>query len=214
MQKNITELKGFEFQSSEERQRKLVSSSFEEIPQKSVCHEINGRLRHRFCVSGLIDNVVLSISQNSATLLGLWLAGISLQLKYPVYRLCLVDSESGINEIWCETASGKTDSRKEVFEWKSKDSFEFIDDLSGSKCGKLHFSVTNEKHDWITMDEFYQRNILLGFGGIEQTRQMARTFLNLGSSSELGYVTLKHLEENRIAEIADIDSCEFRIEID
>ncbi len=198
-------------------------SSFPIVPEFINSDRIKIQLRQRFVRSGLIDNVIIQLTKKDSIALGLWIMGACFQKKFEKYILQLENEDSSIREIWIDFRPNRTDDKNIVldnpqiqktlkkFVWTADSVEDFIRSASLSNQQKISVYVTNSLEDWFTIDQFYKRDILLGFGDIDGGCIAAEFFLNLGlDKSDVNYEYINYEYTPRLARE---NSCEIRAEL-
>jgi hypothetical protein len=186
---------------------------FTEIPELVCSDEISAVNRNRFVSFGLIDNVVLTVSEESSFLLGQWIMGCFFQKNYPHYTIQLTGKKRGLEYIRLVVAEEWYVRKSlDMFSWNPKNSEQFLYGVTLQRHREMGFRVTNLEDDWFTMEHFHERNVLTGFDGIEGGLLAAEFFLNFGANKEqINYDVLYHLGEP--PHIAKDWSCEMRVEL-
>lgn len=215
----IEKIKGIEF----ETQIDFDISSFPEIPENIKTDQIKILLRQRFVRFGLIDNVIIQLTKKDSIALGLWILGTCFQKKFDKYVLHIDSEGSSIKEIWIDFRP-KMAPKGEIildnphiqktlkkFVWNANSVEDFTRSTSLYNQQKTSIFVTNPLEDWFTLDQFYKRDILVGFGKIEGVCIAAEFFLNLGLDKS--YVNYAYIKYEYAPNIACENSCEIRAEL-
>lgn len=191
----------------------FLKKSLSEIPQILETTGINTQVRQRFVAFGLIDNVVVSLSKEKSAELGLWILATAFQQNFERYVLKINDDTSVIKEIWVEyDLTSPLKLNLERFVWNPTSPNVFVGNSAFQKNTKMSVNVTNFEDDWITLEQFYARDVLVGFGGVEESCLAAEFFRNFSlEKSDLNYETLYHLDE--MQNLCDKNSCELRVEL-
>lgn len=203
----------------------FTSDSFPEIPQSLTTNQIIIHLRQRFVSNGLIDNLIVYLSKENSIVFGLWILGCYFQHNYELYTLKLTNENSAIKEIWIDFRGDRffNVSNQEYFSnnqnpqvnldkfcWTA-DSVENFDLNSFYFNQKISFYVTNSVEEYFNMEQFYERDILIGFGNIGGGLLGAEFFLNFGlTKSNVNYEYIKY---ECGLNLADENSCEIRAEL-
>lgn len=171
------------------------------------------KLRQRYIRSGQIDNLIVSLSKKESLALGFWILSANFQRKYNKYILKLNHNNSSIKEIWLTFENYSTvQVGLQKFIWRTSSPEEFVENCQFYLNQKISIHVTNKEEDWITIEEFYNRDVLKIFGEIGSSCLMAEFFLNLGLNvSDVNYEYIKHKDQKK--NLADEDSCEIRAEL-
>jgi hypothetical protein len=216
----IEKIKGIEFGTRID----FDINSFPHIPEIIKSNRIKVHLRQRFTSFGLIDNVIISITKNDSIALGLWILGSYFQKKFDKYILQLDDDDSLIREIWIDCRPNMTADKKMIldnpvidttlkkFVWTAISVEDLVRSAPVDNNQKISLYVTNSEEDYFTMEQFYKRDILIGFGGIVGGCLAAEFFLNLGldkSDVNYEYIKYEYLAQNLACE----SSCEARVEL-
>lgn len=203
----------------------FTSASLPEVPKSLTTNQIIIDLRQRFVSYGLIDNLIVHLSKGNSIAFGLWILGCYFQKKYERYTLKITNDNSAIKEIWIDFRGNKffdVNNQKyfsinqnpqvtlDKFCWTA-DSVEHFDHNSFYFNQKISLYVTNSVEEYLNMEQFYERDILLGFGSIGGGLLAAEFFLNFGlTKSNVNYEYIKY--EFALSR-ADENSCEIRAEV-
>lgn len=199
-------------------------SSFPTVPEFINSDRIKIQLRQRFVSFGLIDNVIIHLTKKDSIALGLWILGACFQRKFEKYILQLENEDSSIQEIWIDFRPNTTADKKIIldnpqiektlkkFVWTADSVEDFTRSTSFYNQQKISVYVTNSVEDYFTIEQFYERNILIGFGDIGGGCLAAEFFLNLGlEKSDVTYEYIKYQYAPR--NLACKNSCEIRAEL-
>jgi hypothetical protein len=201
---------------------------FPPIPETITDADIYIELRQRFVSYGLIDNLIVHLSKDSSIAFGLWILAAYFQGKYDKYVLRLENENSAIKEVWIDFRGDKVftagaaepsfvDNRRirvrlDKFVWTADSVETFAQNRSPYFNQKISLCVTNTVEDYFTMEQFYQRDVLIGFGEIGGGCLAVEFFLNFGlEKSNVNYEYIKYQYAAR--NLADENSCEIRAEL-
>lgn len=203
----------------------FTTDSFPNIPKSLTTNEIIIDLRQRFVSYGLIDNLIIHLSKENSIAFGLWILGCYFQQNYELYTLTITNENSAIKEIWIDFRGDRffdgndhkyflNNQNPQVtldkFCWTA-DSVENFDLNSFYFNQKISFYVTNSVEKYFNMEQFYERDILIGFGNIGGGLLAAEFFLNFGlTKSNVNYEYIKY---EFGLNLADENSCEIRAEL-
>lgn len=203
----------------------FTADSFPNIPKSLTTNEIIIDLRQRFVSYGLIDNLMVRLSKETSIAFGLWILGCYFQQNYELYTLKITNENSAIKEIWIDFRSDRffdvnnqeyflNNQNPQVtldkFCWTA-DSVENFDLNSFYLNQKISLFVTNSVEEYFNMEQFYERDILKGFGNIGGGLLAAEFFLNFGlTKSNVNYEYIKYKFG---LNLADENSCEIRAEL-
>jgi hypothetical protein len=182
------------------------------IPDTLVSDGIEIESRQRYTTFGQIDNIVINLDKPHSNALGLWIMAATLQARHLTYELRLTADSSIIREIRINRELDERlgfYSRPEKFIWKPTclQSFKPVPENYSHQRPTLY--VTNAKGEWFSQEEYWNRDLLCGFGPPGGACMLAEFFLNFGlESSNLGYEYIKY--EYGMT-IADEQSCEARV---
>ncbi|HUF03992.1 MAG TPA: hypothetical protein VMM38_07430 [Aridibacter sp.] len=198
-----------------ERSGKVVhftKDRYQAFPQTVHCPEIAGSIRQRYTSFGLIDNVVLDVSHISSFWLGQWMIGCVFSDQFSSYSIISEKEKGTLRELRVDLP--QTWNLKDAlveFVWNPKNSEEFLIESRRLNDALMEFHVTNATDEWITIEEFNDRNVLAFSGGIRGIVRTGEFMLNFGANKEeINYDVLHHIAEPPF--IADEGSCELRVE--
>lgn len=223
----IKELKKIDFGAKVE----FAPDSFPLIPETISDANIYIDLRQRFVSYGLIDNLIVHLSKDSSIAFGLWILAAYFQRKYDKYVLRLNNENSAIKEVRIDfrgdkvftvdaggapDASFQNNRRIHVglnkFVWTADSVETFASHRAPGFYGKISLYVTNAVEDYFTMEQFNERDVLIGFGEIGGGCLAAEFFLNFGlEKSDVNYEYIKY--QYSAQSLADENSCEIRAEL-
>ena len=183
------------------------------VPKTTEVDNMTIKLRSRFIKSGQIDNLIVYLTKKESITLGLWILGATFQRKYNRYLLKLTEDNSSIKEIQLRFDEDNSNLLIDLcrFDWTPKSPDQFVKDCSFYLNQKISMRVTNKDEDWFTQEQYQNRDVLIGFGGIGGSCLAAEFFLNMGLEfSNVNYEYIKYEYERNLA---NVDSCEMRVEL-
>jgi hypothetical protein len=211
----IDQIEKFEFGEKVE----FTSNSLPLIPELIEDHEIYIESRQRFTSNGLIDNIIIYLTKKSAIGLGLWILAAYFQRSKGKYILRLENAKTTVREIWIDFTdktnvfhTSKIIMNLEKFDWIATNVEKFAASHESYFNQNIEVFLSNETENWLSMDEFNARNILIGFGAIGGGISMAEFLLNFGlTPSDINYEYIKYEFSRR--SLADESSCEIRAQL-
>ncbi len=204
----VAELKNSEF----ETQTIFTNDSIPEIPEEIEFEDIFINRRQRFASQGLIDNLEICVSKEVSTALGLWILACYFQKNYETYTLFINDSESKISKIIIEPVNShiNIEVSLEKFCWTAQSVESFSQNAKPYFGEKILMTVTNDQNEVFNLEQFYECDVLTGFGKLGGGLLAAEFFLNFGlEKSDVNYEHIRHSLQP--PNLADKHSCESRV---
>lgn len=192
-------------QSEEDEKVVLDFSTWSEIPQFISVKDLKITHRQMNRSFGLIDNLIIEISNDTSILLGLWILGCYSQSLHSHYFLEIKDKDSDIAKIKLviDSQHGPIISLSR-FKWYPSEIEQFVRDKAFYLGSKPNMFVTKEPSSEGSIS-------LQGFGSIGGACFAAEFFLNFGSKCS-NHVNYEYLKEQWSADLLGRDSCEVRIQ--
>lgn len=199
-----------EYQNIDADDGKLITfDEWDEIPQNIVINDIRTINTQRYRDFGLIDHIQLELSENSSTLLGLWILGCYYQKKHSHYTIQLTHKSSDVKTIKMNIAKEPTlNVSLDSLKWFP----ERIDDIEQPSYTNIkpYMKLSSSEKEMFNTENYSQRDLLEGFGNLSAACALAEFFLNFGHklSENTNYDYLKEIWSR---DYLNSNSCEVRV---
>lgn len=187
----------------ESKDIRFEETCFPLIPPSLECSSIQLSLRERFSDSGLIDNVVMSLSAETSFHLAQFLIGICFSKEEGEFEIETGSSE-GLRKIVFESGnSWDLSMRLEKLIWRPHVG------IPSPFSSKMRFLVSHEKDDVPSIENWADRSVLYFTGGTGGHLLFANELMSL-AMTDMNYETIHHHQYP--SPLVERNSCELRIE--